>query len=114
MQQLTRQPIGGRANNGGGRIGEMERDSILSHGIPFFMKECNMERSDKYSVKINNKSGLIDNGDEENNDVSEVQMPYSFKLLMQELQSMGIAPRLEIENNIINPAVHDYVKNQFT
>ncbi len=113
MQQLTRQPIGGRANNGGGRIGEMERDSILSHGIGFFMKECNMERSDKYSVKINNKSGLIDDGDKDNNDSSEVQMPYSFKLLIQELQSMGIAPRLDTNDNIINPAIHDFIKNQF-
>ena len=30
-QSLTRQPVGGRSNNGGGRIGEMERDSIASH-----------------------------------------------------------------------------------
>ena len=39
-QQLTRQPVGGTANNGGGRIGEMERHiSILSHGISSFLRE---------------------------------------------------------------------------
>ena len=38
-QSLTRQPVGGRSNNGGGRIGEMERDSIISHGISSFLNE---------------------------------------------------------------------------
>jgi len=113
MQQLTRQPIGGRANNGGGRIGEMERDSILSHGITSFMRESTMERSDKYSVKINERTGLIDNQKEPDKDVVNVQMPYSFKLLLQELQAMGIAPRLDTTDNIKNPAVHDYIGNHF-
>ena len=38
------QPIGGRANNGGGRIGEMERDSILSHGLSKFLNESDIFR----------------------------------------------------------------------
>ena len=112
MQNLTRQPIGGRANNGGGRIGEMERDSILSHGISNFMRESVMERSDKYTVKINENSGFINYDEEDPNNVN-VQMPYSMKLLLQELQAMAIGPRLDTNQDISNPAVHEYVLNNF-
>ena len=53
--QLTRQPVGGRANEGATRIGEMERDSILAHGISSFLKETMMDRSDGYQVQIDNE-----------------------------------------------------------
>jgi len=111
-QNLTRQPVGGRANNGGGRIGEMERDSILSHGLSKFLNESVMERSDKYSVQINENSGLI-NYEEDNENNSTVQMPYSMKLLLQELQCMSVAPRLDINQDIENPAVLDFIENNF-
>ena len=54
-----RQPYAGRALGGGGRIGEMERDAIISHGIMGFLKESMMERSDKYYTHICNKSGRM-------------------------------------------------------
>ena len=56
---LTRQSVSGRANDGGLRIGEMERDSIISHGIVDFLTESMMERCDKYKMAICNNSGLI-------------------------------------------------------
>ena len=113
LQNLTRQPIGGRANNGGGRTGEMERDSIISHGIASFLRESVMERSDKYTVQINENNGLIDyNKDCESN--VRVQMPYAMKLLLQELQSMSIGPRLITDQNIRNPVVHNHVSGHFT
>ena len=112
MQQLTRQPVGGRSNNGGGRIGEMERDSILSHGISSFLRESLMERSDKYTVQINENSGLINYDKDDKNNVN-VQIPYSAKLLFQELQAMAIGPRLDTNQNIENPAVHEYILNNF-
>ena len=56
---LTRQPVGGRANDGGLRIGEMERDSLLGHGISQFLRESMMERGDKYYFAICNKTGML-------------------------------------------------------
>ena len=56
---LARQPVSGRAAGGGGRVGEMERDCILSHGAVGFLKESFMERSDKYSFWISCKTGII-------------------------------------------------------
>jgi hypothetical protein len=54
-----RQPLAGRALGGGGRIGEMERDAIVAHGISAFLKESMMERSDKYYTHFCQTSGRI-------------------------------------------------------
>ena len=56
---LTRQTVGGRANDGGLRIGEMERDGVLAHGMSNFLNESLMVRGDEYYVTICNKSGLL-------------------------------------------------------
>ena len=56
---LTRQTVGGRANDGGLRIGEMDRDSIISHGMAQFLNESMMVRGDQYKMAICNKSGTI-------------------------------------------------------
>ena len=111
VQSLTRQPVGGRANNGGGRIGEMERDSIISHGISSFLKESNMERSDKFNVQVDNTSGLI-NYDNTNNNIN-VQMPYSMKLLLQELQTMSIGARIVTDTNVTNGSVFNKLVSEY-
>jgi len=56
---LTKQPVGGRANDGGLRIGEMERDSIISHGATNFLQESMLDRGDKTYIAICNKTGII-------------------------------------------------------
>jgi hypothetical protein len=58
---LTRQPVQGRANDGGLRIGEMERDGLLSHGMSYFLNESFMIRGEKpdYKIAVCNKSGAI-------------------------------------------------------
>ena len=112
LQSLIRQPAAGRSNNGGLRIGEMERDSILAHGTAEFLRESMMERSDKYEVNINDKTGLISNG-EENEDIVNVQMPYAMKMLLQELQTMSIAPRLITNDSVENPMVHEFIESGF-
>ena len=76
---MTKQPTKGRGNDGGLRIGEMETNAILSHGVAAFMKESMMERSDKYKL-------------------DDLHMPYSFKLLSQELQTMSIDMKLSKES----------------
>ena len=113
LQSLTRQPAAGRSNNGGLRIGEMERDSILAHGLSGFLKESMMERSDKYEVTIDRKSGLISKSKELTEDDVNVQMPYAMKMLLQEIQSMSVAPRLITDNSIENPYVHEFIENGF-
>ncbi len=56
---LTRQTVQGRANDGGLRIGEMERDCLISHGITKFLEESMLERGDKYYMAICNNSGTV-------------------------------------------------------
>ncbi len=109
QQYLTKQPAAGRANNGGLRIGEMERDSIISHGISSFLNESMMERSDKYKVQIDTKNGLISYDGNENKTM--VNLPYSMKLLIQELESMNIGTRLITENTIKNKKITNHLLN---
>jgi len=111
LQHLIRQPAAGRSNNGGLRIGEMERDGLLGHGLSGFLHESMMERSDKYEVNIDSTTGLISNEESEND--TKVQMPYAMKMLLQEIQTMSIAPRLITNDSIENPYVHEFIENGF-
>ena len=108
LQHLVRQPASGRANKGGLRIGEMERDSILSHGMSSFLNESMMKRSDEFNININKNSGYIENNITEN--TVNVNLPYSMKLLIQELQSMGISSKLACETDDVNKSVFNYLK----
>ena len=58
---LTRQPVQGRANDGGLRIGEMERDGVLAHGMSYFLNESFMLRGESkdYYIAVCNKTGVI-------------------------------------------------------
>ena len=56
---LTRQTVQGRANDGGLRIGEMERDGLIAHGITNFLQESMLVRGDDYYMAICNKTGTI-------------------------------------------------------
>jgi len=129
---LTRQPVSGRANDGGLRIGEMERDSVISHGACEFLRESMMERGDKYFMAVCNTTGLlaiynptkklffspmadgpvkfvgslendrmnIENVTKFGRSFSIICVPYSLKLLMQELQTMNIQLRIITDDNI--------------
>ncbi|QIH04949.1 DdRp [Dasineura jujubifolia toursvirus 2a] len=99
--KLTRQPLNGRSNDGGLRIGEMEKDCLLRHGIVKFSHERLMDLSDKYTMKICNSCNgyyhVIKDAQEnyicnkcKTIDISTVTIPYAAKLLTQELESMGL------------------------
>ena len=57
---VTRQPIGGRAQGGALKLGEMERDSLLSHGISVFTKEAFNEKSDGFQYRVDNTTGDVE------------------------------------------------------
>ena len=102
---LTRQPVKGRKRGGGIRVGEMERDSIISHGVSEFMKESYMKRSDNYKTYVCNMCGRISIYNTKNNYYncnycnntthhSEIHIPYATKLFMQEVETTSVALRL--------------------
>ena len=115
VTSLTKQPTKGRANNGGLRIGEMETNAIIGHGLGSFLKESMMERSDKFNISIENENGTIaintrDNllstfKDSENLDFTNIETPYSFKLLLQEIEGLSIKTSL---SNEYNQEIMDY------
>ena len=108
MVNLTRQPAEGRSRDGGLRFGEMERDCMISHGASRFTKGRIYDASDKFSVHVCKKCGMIAsynnkthihmcNTCENRVDFAYVEIPYSCKLLFQELTTMNIAPRIITE-----------------
>ena len=109
MVNLTRQPAEGRSRDGGLRFGEMERDCMISHGAARFTRGRMYDASDKYSVYVCKKCGLIAAYNDKMHihicktcdnraDFAYVEIPYACKLIFQELNTMNIAPRLITEN----------------
>jgi len=89
---LTHQPVEGRANDGGLRIGEMERDGLISHGLSKFLNESLMERSDKTEVLFLPETGKIDANTE--SQPVKLTTSYSTALTIHELESMHISVNL--------------------
>ena len=117
MVNLTRQPAEGRSRDGGFRIGEMERDVMLAHGMSRFCRERLYDVSDKYSVHVCKKCGMIAQYNDASasmtskfsftvhkcsvcdntTDFAYVEIPYAFKLMAHELQTINCVPRLLTE-----------------
>ena len=105
MVNLTRQPAEGRSRDGGLRFGEMERDCMVSHGASRFTRGRLYDASDKYKVNVCKRCGMIAAYNDKIKihicktcdnrvDFNYVEIPYSCKLLFQELQTMNISPRI--------------------
>ena len=118
MVNLTRQPAEGRSRDGGFRVGEMERDVMLAHGMSRFCRERLYDASDKYSIYVCKKCGMTAsyNDGSQNRmfakdnftihlcktcdnmtDFARVEVPYAYKLMAQELQTINVMPRIITE-----------------
>ncbi|KAI2797840.1 DNA-directed RNA polymerase III subunit RPC2 [Blomia tropicalis] len=96
---LTRQPTEGRSRDGGLRVGEMERDCLIGHGTAFSLLERFMLSSDVCEMDVCNSCNFLAAGQfcmkcNSSEDIIKVQIPYAFKLLVQELFSMGVHPAI--------------------
>ena len=118
VMNLTRQPQEGRSRDGGFRIGEMERDVMIAHGMSKFCRERLYDVSDKYGANICKKCGMIASYNDgvrnsvyregefttyqcntcnNTSDFAFVEIPYAYKLLAQELQAINVVPRIITE-----------------
>jgi DNA-directed RNA polymerase subunit B len=105
VQMLTKQPTEGRARGGGLRFGEMERDCLIAYGASMMLKDRLLEESDKAEINVCERCGLLAYYDVkqrrficrvcgEKSKISSIVIAYAFKLLLQEMMSLNVAPRL--------------------
>lgn len=115
IHMLSRQPTEGRARDGGLRFGEMERDTLISHGAAEFLRDRLLDNSDPSELTVCGTCGLpaqpaadgthvrhktnfcrnCGNGD----NVRDMQVPFAFRLMLQELQAMNIAIRFGFDDD---------------
>lgn len=112
LVMLTRQPAEGRAREGGLRFGEMERDCVAAHGVSEFTKERLMECSDLFRcwscqdcgliAIVNPKEGIWNcRGCGNTTNFSAIEIPYAYKLLLQELETMSITSRIITQGKLL-------------
>jgi len=102
---ITRQPLSGRSVSGGLKIGEMEKDVLMTHGATALLHEKFFSHSDGFNIYIcrncgqyavvNHKRGIYKcHTCKDNADIAKVPSSYSSKLFTQELMSMNVGVRL--------------------
>ncbi|BBB16535.1 DNA-directed RNA polymerase II [Heliothis virescens ascovirus 3j] len=108
--RLTRQPLNGRAHEGGLRVGEMEKDDLLCHGTVSFLMERMLNLSDAYTMRLctvcGSESQVVKRNDHgyvcarcKTLTVTELVLPYSAKLLHQNLQAIGVGCRYVVKRH---------------
>lgn len=111
VQMLTKQPTEGRARGGGLRFGEMERDCLIAYGASMMLKDRLLEESDKAEINVCERCGLLAYYDMKQRryicrvcgdkaKISSVIIAYAFKLLLQEMMSLNVAPRLLAKDKV--------------
>ena len=106
IQLLTRQPTEGRAKEGGLRLGEMEKDTFVAHGTSLLLQE--RFSADHTVIPVCEECGIMAIKDDlknksfcpvcgDNVEITEIEISYAFKLIMDELKTMGIYPQLKLK-----------------
>jgi DNA-directed RNA polymerase subunit B len=100
VQILTRQPTEGRARQGGLRFGEMERDCLIAHGAAMVIKDRLLCGNPECGhIALADRQGALRCPVCGNNaSIHPIQTSYAFKLLLDELLSLGVAMRLQLED----------------
>jgi len=90
---VTQQPLGGKAQFGGQRFGEMEVWALEAYGAAYTLQEMLTVKSDDVNGRTKMYKNIVDGDDR-----MEAGMPESFNVLVKEIRSLGIDMELEVEN----------------
>ena len=91
---VTQQPLGGKAQFGGQRFGEMEVWALEAHGAAYTLQEMLTVKSDDVVGRVKTYESIV-----KGENVPEPGVPEGFKVLVKELQSLGLDVRLYSEDN---------------
>lgn len=91
---VTQQPLGGKAQFGGQRFGEMEVWALEAYGAAYTLQEMLTVKSDDVVGRVKTYEAIV-----KGENVPEPGVPESFKVLVKELQSLGLDVRLYSDKN---------------
>ena len=102
---ITQQPLGGKAQFGGQRFGEMEVWALEAYGAAHILQELLTVKSDDVVGRVKTYEAIV-----KGEDVLEPGVPESFKVLVKELQSLGLS--VEVSNDDGNVSFLDDTGNE--
>ena len=91
---VTQQPLGGKAQFGGQRFGEMEVWALEAYGASYTLQEMLTVKSDDVVGRVKTYEAIV-----KGENIPEPGVPESFKVLIKELQSLGLDVKLYSEND---------------
>ena len=90
---VTQQPLGGKAQFGGQRFGEMEVWALEAYGASYTLQEMLTVKSDDVQGRVNTYEAIV-----KGEPIEEPSIPASFRVLVKELQSLGLAVEAVMDN----------------
>ncbi len=90
---VTQQPLGGKAQFGGQRFGEMEVWALEAYGAAHILQEILTVKSDDINGRVRTYESIV-----KGNNISEPGVPEAFKVLLKELQSLALDIKVLTEN----------------